>query len=298
MLRGERMREITSELVRTWLPEREDNSYKGTYGQVLLIGGSSQMTGAIILAARACVHAGAGLTTVATNLSGFSAVHSAQPEMMCVDMHDTDALTEQINAADTILIGPGLGRSPQAKAVFQHTWETVSSHQTFIIDADGLYYYAQLDHQAHPAQLILTPHLGEWERITGLAPGAQDLSQNKTWRDQLDATIVLKQHRTEVYCSDHIWMNTAGNPGMATGGMGDTLAGMIAGLSGQYTQLSRAVLSAVFLHSTIADELYRTQYVVLPSRLIDAIPETMRSLHVSSTTVKPANYSLWSETSR
>lgn len=214
------MREITSELVRAWLPEREDNSYKGTYGRVLLIGGSSQMTGAIILAARACVHAGAGLITVATHLSGFSAIHSAQPEIMCVDMHDTDALTEQINVADTILIGPGLGRSPQAKAVFQHTWETVSSHQTFIIDADGLYYYAQLDHQVHPAQLILTPHLGEWERITGLAPDAQDLAQNKAWRDQLNAIIVLKQHRTEVYCSDHIWTNTAGNPGMATGGYG------------------------------------------------------------------------------
>lgn len=292
------MRKITKELVKEWLPTRSNDSYKGTYGRVLLVGGSIQMTGAILLAARACVHVGAGLTTVATHSDNFTVVHSAQSEIMCVNMHDIDVLTAQIKAADTVVVGPGLGRDEQARDIFRHTWKTVSNEQTFIIDADGLYHYAQLDDKAHSAHLILTPHLGEWEHISKLSPSEQSVQKNKQWREQLGATIVLKQHRTEVYFADDVWTNTAGNPGMAIGGMGDTLAGMIAGLSGQHTQLEQAVLSAVFLHSYIGDRLHCTQYIVLPSRLIDAIPETLQTLNSAATTVQPANYSLWSETPR
>lgn len=268
---------LTKKFVSKHIPTREKQSYKGDYGKILCIGGSVKMAGAITLSAKAALYSGAGLVTVATHPENFSVVHSACLEIMCTDYTDFDELKSHIEQSDTILIGPGLGRSRFSKDLFEMILQSVSDEQNFIIDADGLYFLSQMNYNdvSLPAKTILTPHLGEWERLTGITPSKQTESKNKSCQHKLGATIVLKSHQTIVYSDEFIYQNTVGNPGMAVGGMGDTLAGMIAGLVKQCEFPITGVASAVYLHSYIGDLLYKDQYVALPSQIIEQIPTIM-----------------------
>lgn len=273
------MQKIAQSLVSSWLPIRPRDIYKNKLGRVLCIGGNENMGGAIILAGGAALNSGAGLVTIASHQANRSALHARHPEIMFVDYDNSDQLAEQIKIADTILLGPGLGREKSDQQLVQMVLDSCTDHQSVIIDADGLYHLAHLlsedSHFELSKQTILTPHLGEWEKLTHLSPADENITDNIAWRDQLNAAIVLKKERTEIYLTQECWQNTAGNPSMATGGMGDTLAGMIAGFIGQYENKKQAILSAVYLHSYIADQLAETHYVTLPSQIIAHIPEYM-----------------------
>lgn len=118
-------------------------------------------------------------------------------------------------------------------------------------------------------------------KTLGLAVSQQEPNANTKIQQKIGGTIVLKSNRTEVYVEDAVWKNTVGNPAMATGGMGDTLAGMIVGFTAQFKDQEKAVLSAVFLHSKIGDELAAKQYVVLPTQIIEQIPSTMKEYSLS-----------------
>lgn len=275
-------KELNQEFLSHYLPKRASDSYKGDYGRVLCIGGSVEMTGAITLAGKAALYSGAGLVTVATHPQNFNIVHCAALEIMCIDYTDFEILKDNIKQSDTILLGPGMGRSDFSKELFEMVIQNVSDQQYFIIDADGLYHLSQinLDKIILPKQTILTPHLGEWERLTGLSPNGHSEEQNITWQQYLKATIVLKSHQTQVFTAEVIYQNTAGNPGMAVGGMGDTLAGIIAGFVKQFRNHTKSVASAVYLHSYIGDLLYENQYVVLPSQIIEHIPEAMKMFDI------------------
>ncbi|HLQ74780.1 MAG TPA: NAD(P)H-hydrate dehydratase [Alloiococcus sp.] len=272
-------KELNQEFLSRYIPKRASDSYKGDYGRVLCIGGSVEMTGAITLAGKAALYSGAGLITVATHPKNFNVVHCASLEIMCIDYTDFETLKDNIKQSDTILVGPGMGRSDFSKALFEMVIQNITDEQYFIIDADGLYHLSQMNLEKIilPKQTILTPHLGEWERITGLSPNDLSDEQNITWQQQLNATVVLKSHQTQVFTAEVIYQNTAGNPGMAVGGMGDTLAGMIAGCVKQFENHTKSVASAVYLHSYIGDLLYENQYVVLPSQIIEHIPEVMNT---------------------
>lgn len=270
------MEKITKEKVETFIPKRKKESYKGTYGRVLFVGGNQNMGGAIMLAASAGVNSGAGLVTVATHPSNQPALHSQLPEAMFFPFTDLDQLKKTITTMDVILVGPGLGRDTFAADILRTVYEAVDKDQTLILDGDAIYLHVNEMLPRLSASVIFTPHLGEWRTLTGLPIDEQYLESNHSKAVDMDAVIVLKKSRTEVYYGEEVWQNTTGNPSMATGGMGDTLAGMIAGFVAQFDDDKEAVLSAVYLHSYIADELAKHQYVTLPSHVIQEISKTMK----------------------
>lgn len=275
-----KMKQITEEKIISWLPLREQDTYKNKLGHVLCVGGNKEMGGAIILSALAAVNAGAGLVTVASAKENRTALHSHLPEAMFRDYSNHSALGKAIKASDTILLGPGLGRNTEAKTIFHYVLRHIQAKQWLILDADALYFYGQLpfDYSFPTENIILTPHLGEWETISGIQPPADQIDTNQAKVTQLNKVLVLKKARTEVYVEKEIWKNTAGNPAMATGGMGDTLAGIIAGLLGQYANKKEAILSAVYLHSAVADDLAENYYVTRPSLVSNELPRFMKKL--------------------
>lgn len=275
------MQPITEELVKDTIAKRSDDSYKGTYGKVLVIGGDADMGGAAILTASAAVYSGAGLVTVATDKTNHAALHSRLPEAMAIDSADVEKVTEQVKKMDVIAIGPGLGLSEEAFILLTAVFSTVTEQQQTIIDGSAISLMAEYDLPYPKTQAVYTPHLGEWEKLSGLAVSQQEPNANTKIQQKIGGTIVLKSNRTEVYVEDAVWKNTVGNPAMATGGMGDTLAGMIAGFTAQFKDQEKAVLSAVFLHSKIGDKLAAKQYVVLPTQIIEQIPSTMKEYSLS-----------------
>ncbi|MGE7367396.1 NAD(P)H-hydrate dehydratase [Desemzia incerta] len=275
------MQPITEELVKDTIAKRSDDSYKGTYGKVLVIGGDADMGGAAILTASAAVYSGAGLVTVATHKTNHAALHSRLPEAMAIDSADVEKVTEQVKKMDVIAIGPGLGLSEEAFILLTAVFSTVTEQQQTIIDGSAISLMAEYDLPYPKTQAVYTPHLGEWEKLSGLAVSQQEPNANTKIQQKIGGTIVLKSNRTEVYVEDAVWKNTVGNPAMATGGMGDTLAGMIAGFTAQFEDKERAVLSAVFLHSKIGDKIAEKQYVVLPTQIIEHIPSTMKEYSLS-----------------
>lgn len=273
------MKNITEKQVKNWLPVRDKNTYKNKMGHVLCIGGNENMGGAIILSASAALYSGAGLVSVASAPENVHALHARLPEAMFLNMYDKQALTENIKKADVIVIGPGLGLSEQALNVFKQTFQSLNEDHQIIIDGDAITHYANEKPAINlPAkQVVITPHPGEWKRLTDIKPPADDLNKNQQQKEALNATIVLKKDQTEVYIEDSIWQNIPGNPSMATGGMGDTLTGIIASFLGQFDNKEQGLLSAVYVHSAIANELAETQYVTLPTVIIDHLPIFMKN---------------------
>lgn len=260
-------------------------SHKGDYGRVLLIGGNPPYCGAIIMAALACVRSGAGLVSVGTHSQTITALQAHLPEAMAFDFFDKKRLLQILRGVDLVLIGPGLDETARAKEIFDLVCENVSSTQILVLDGSALNLYAKHDTKAlSVGQLILTPHQKEWERLSGLTPDKQDSEAN--WqalaRFPKDTILVAKRHQTQVYDSKS--HQTAailvGGPYQATGGMGDTLAGMIAGFAVQFPQSSlyRRVGAAVYLHSAIAEDLSHTNYVTLPTAISQQIPCAMKLL--------------------
>lgn len=265
-----------SDIIR-WLPDRPKDSYKGSMGRVLCVGGNTHFGGAIILAASAAVYSGAGLTSVASDPINLHALHARLPEAMFLDYQDFTALEDAIHNADTVLLGPGLGRDAQAEAIF-HCVLSAITKQKLVLDADALYFISQNHPNLPQTTVIATPHQGEWLRLTGLPLSESTVEQRQQATADLGMWVVLKSERTEIYLDDTVYQNPGGNPAMATGGMGDVLAGMLAGLLGQYSSPKETVLSGVFLHSYIADQLALNQYVTLPSQIVTEIPRVMREL--------------------
>ena len=258
------------------IPKRERYSYKGNYGKILLVGGNESMGGAIILTALAAVYSGAGLVTVATDEKNHPAIHAQLPEAMIVNWNNRQQLKQQIKDATVIVIGPGMGVSEVSFNLLHFVLDHITKEQRIIVDGSAITLMAEHNLAVPNNQTVFTPHLGEWERLSGLKPSKQETELNKIARNQLNATVVLKQHRTEIYFNDEVWQNQAGNPAMATGGMGDTLAGIIASLVAQLTDFKSGILAGVFLHSYIGDQLAENQYVVLPSQLIKQLPFVLK----------------------
>lgn len=270
------MKEINRETIQGMIPKRSKDSYKADYGRVLVIGGNEDMGGAIILTASAAVYSGAGLVAVATAKVNHAALHARLPEAMVIDMYNEDRLLKQLSTATVIVIGPGLGLSAESLALLKSVLETVTKEQRLIIDGSAITLMAKNNLKTPVAKTTYTPHLGEWQKLSRLKPTEQNETLNIQARKELKATVVLKQSRTEIYFLDEIWKNSVGNPAMATGGMGDTLAGMIAGFSAQFKNYRFAIITAVFLHSNLGDDLAKKQYVVLPSQIIESIPFAMK----------------------
>lgn len=273
---------IDEQLARQVVTKRQANSHKGTYGRVLLIGGFYPYGGAIIMSALACVKSGAGLVTVATERDNITALHAHLPETMAFDCEDKELFEENLIKADVVLIGPGLSENSKASRVFKQVLEKVSEHQSLIIDGSALNLLAKtMPLSFNTDHLVLTPHQKEWERLSGLAISEQTVDNTRKALENFpkETILVAKSHRTKIFQDQLLAEFTVGGPYQATGGMGDTLCGMIAGFVAQFRKnYFDSVAVATYLHSYIADQLSKEAYVVLPTTISAALPKVMKQL--------------------
>mgnify|MGYP001001130991 FL=1 len=278
------MKEIDQALLKRVIVERPRSSFKGDYGRLLLIGGTYPYGGAIIMAALAAVHSGAGLVTVATDRENVPALHSQLPEAMALDVTDQELLAEQIAKAGLILLGPGLKDNDLGTHLVQLVFNRVQPHQVLILDGGAISLYTRLALPLPQAQLVFTPHQKEWEAMSGLAIGDQgeDRTQMAVGKLPEGSILVQKGPQTKIWQQGQpdYYQLTVGGPYQATGGMGDTLAGMIAGFAGQFPQvgLYERVVVATHLHSAIAENLSKKSYVVLPTAISRKIPKWMKKI--------------------
>jgi YjeF C-terminal domain protein len=282
------MLRVDQTLLQQVILSRHSDSYKGDYGRLLLIGGTYPYGGAIIMAALAAVHSGAGLVTVATDRENIPALHSQLPEAMAFAVTDQELLAEQIAKAGVILLGPGLNANELGVHLVELVFERVQPHQVLILDGGAISLYTRLGLSLPPAQLVFTPHQKEWEAMSGLAIGDQGEEATRQSLSQLPPASILVQKgpQTKIWQQGQTdyYQLSVGGPYQATGGMGDTLAGMIAGFAGQFPQvgLYERVVVASHLHSGIADDLSKNAYVVLPTAISKEIPKWMREICLSN----------------
>lgn len=267
------------------LPRRKPNSHKGDYGRLLIVGGSEGYTGAPVLAASAALRSGAGLVFVAVPRNIYPIVAGRCSAAMPFPLPDSaDALLDRVNGCSAALIGPGLGRDHDdlVRVLLQ------ALDCPVVLDADGL--NAAVGHldwiRSRTAPTVLTPHDGEFARLTGCTlPIGDRLDAARSLARDTGAIVVLKGHRTVTAAPDgRTWINTSGNAGMATGGSGDTLAGILAAFLGQKplysngTDAARLTAQAVWFHGAAGDHAARRlgEYSLLPDDLIDALPQVLR----------------------
>jgi ADP-dependent NAD(P)H-hydrate dehydratase / NAD(P)H-hydrate epimerase len=263
---------------RSLLAPRAPESNKGTYGHVLIIGGNTGKAGAAEMAGLAALRSGAGLVTVAC-----AEQRLAIPELMTTSLpHDSAALGEVASRKDVIAIGPGLGTEAESRELVARLLEICP--QPVVIDADALNVLAGSKWHSRDRLRIVTPHPGEMSRLTGQTVAqvqADRIGGARAYAAEYGATVVLKGNRTIIAFPDGgAWVNPTGTPAMATGGTGDVLAGMIAGLIGQYVADPRgAVLAAVYLHG-LAGEIGARELgdkCLIATDLLRYLPEAMRA---------------------
>ena len=282
------MLRVDQTLLQQVILSRQSDSYKGDYGRLLLIGGTYPYGGAIIMAALAAVHSGAGLVTVATDRENIPALHSQLPEAMAFAVTDQELLAEQIAKAGVILLGPGLNANELGAHLVKLVFDRVQPHQVLILDGGAISLYTRLGLSLPPAQLVFTPHQKEWEAMSGLAIADQGEEATRQSLSQLPPASILVQKgpQTKIWQQGQTdyYQLSVGGPYQAMGGMGDTLAGMIAGFAGQFPQvgLYERVVVASHLHSGIADDLSKNAYVVLPTAISKEIPKWMREICLSN----------------
>ncbi|OHS88459.1 carbohydrate kinase [Streptococcus sp. HMSC34B10] len=278
------MKEIDQALLKRVIIERPRSSHKGDYGRLLLIGGTYPYGGAIIMAALAAVNSGAGLVTVATDKENISALHSHLPEAMAFDLGDKQLLEQQLQKASVVLVGPGLVDDERGEELIQTVFFHSNQDQTLILDGGALSIFAKTGMKFPKAHLVLTPHQREWQVLSGLDLTSQGAEETGEALKSFPSGTILVQKgpATRIWQAGQTdcYQLSVGGPYQATGGMGDTLAGMIAGFAGQFSQVSlyERVTVATYLHSAIAQELAEKNYVVLPTTISQHIPAFMKKI--------------------
>lgn len=283
----------TNQKVRLTLPRRKEDSFKGTYGKLLVIGGSKGMPGAVMMTAKSALRSGAGLTTMLIPSSIRKVVSSNITEAMFIEAEDEQGyfaseLSVDFSHFDTIAIGPGMGRAKGCEKVVAQVLET---NRPLLIDADALYFVAKLKDRLlkRTAPTIVTPHTGEMARLTGydvayIEKNRFDVAQEFAMNYQ--TYVVLKGPFTIVSTpTGEQFVNPTGNPALAKGGSGDVLTGIIAGLLKQHSNVQQAISNACFIHGAVADHLVATSHSpldVVASDLIQHLPAVLSDLYASS----------------
>ena len=235
------------------LRPRPRTAHKGRYGHVLVIGGEHGMAGAARLAAEAAARVGAGLVSVATRAAHAAAITAARPELMCHGVEEARALQPLLRRANVVAVGPGLGQGDWGRALLA---AALDSRLPLVVDADALNLLA-LDACAR-GDWILTPHPGEAARLLKCSAAqvqADRFAAVHALAQRYNGVCVLKGAGTLVYDgTGPVALCDAGNPGMASGGMGDLLSGVIAGLIAQGLPLKSAAQTGVYLHAAAGDQ--------------------------------------------
>ena len=292
------MRRVDFDYLEEHLPCRPDDAHKGTMGTLCSITGSHGFSGAAVLSAKAALRSGVGLLYQILPSCIYPIFASSVHESVCVPVHgssrgtvapaDLDTILNTVKRATAVLIGCGMGNTPETFDVLSEIIKTATV--PLIIDADGI--NALSAHinimtrmiNSSPSPIILTPHIKEFSRLT-LCPVEKILASpvehtRAFCENHPDTVLVLKSHQTIIARNDTMMLNTAGNSGMAKGGSGDVLAGIIASLAAQGADPFDAAVMGVHIHALSGDiaaaKLSRT--AMLPTDIIDALPEIYAKL--------------------
>jgi len=290
---------ITPKEIAELISPRPRDSNKGMYGHVLVAGGSLGKTGAAVMAGFSALRTGAGLVTVASPRSALGIIAGYHPELMTEPLSETDAGTIAKDALEefnrlaenkTVLaIGPGISRHPGTGEFVRAI--VIKTQIPIVLDADGLNAFeGQVQKlNGHNRTLVLTPHPGEMARLTGLSTAAiqrDRVNVARSFAQDHQLILVLKGDRTVIADPEgEVWVNTTGNPGMATGGTGDILTGVVAGMLAQNPKRAfLAVLAAVYLHGMAGDvaEESTGEQSLVATDLITSLPEAFRRIRAQA----------------
>ncbi|MFW6259758.1 MAG: NAD(P)H-hydrate dehydratase, partial [Tangfeifania sp.] len=243
--------------VQKMIPSRSKFSHKGTFGHALLIAGSFGKMGATVLASKGCLRAGTGLLTAHVPRLGYSIIQTAVPEaMVSIDPHDS-MFTEfpDVSQFSAIGIGPGIGLKHNSQKALHELIE--KTEIPMVLDADALNILSENKEwlKKLPANSILTPHPGEFRRLAGKSENSwEQLEKQRQMAKDYNVIVLLKGAFSAIATpGGKVYFNSAGNPGMATAGSGDTLTGIILGLLAQQISPENAVVAAVYLHGRAGD---------------------------------------------
>ncbi len=276
---------ITSEaFVDALLPRRDRSAHKGDFGRVLIVAGSVGYTGAPVLAANAALRTGAGLIFTGVPEAVYPIVAQKLDEPMVfplacdgegrLNTRAIPELVQRLENCDACLVGPGLGRSPAILDVVS----AVLTHGAcpVILDADGINCLeGNIDVLGQAkCPVILTPHDGEFRRLGGDPSPARRYESVRELARTWGVTVLLKGHRTLIVSPDQLYLNPTGNPGMATGGSGDVLAGILLALLGQGLAPAEAAAAAAWLHGAVGDYCAEVwgEYGMTPNDMIASLP--------------------------
>ncbi|MDD2218270.1 MAG: NAD(P)H-hydrate dehydratase [Eubacteriales bacterium] len=273
--------------VHTVVKERRRDIHKGDCGRILIVAGSKGMAGAAVLSSRGALKSGAGLVTVSLPEELFPIIQVAQPEAMCMPRTLSEISGMDINRFDSVAIGPGIREAEENENIIKFLFENYSG--TLIVDADGLNTVANKKllpqmRKAKPS-VIVTPHMGEAARLLGMTLSEihkysrEEIAQLVT--EVTGSVVVLKGAGTLVASGNgSTYINNTGNPGMATGGSGDVLTGVIASLAAQGLSPEDSAKAGVFIHGMAgditADNL--SEYGMIASDIAGCIPLVFKEI--------------------
>jgi NAD(P)H-hydrate epimerase len=285
--------DITEDMVWSRIPERIQDSHKGTYGKVLCVAGSSRFRGAASLCVEGALRSGCGIVTLATVEPVFASVQARLPEAVLMPCRQSSGQYGGINHTEAsrlknelsedysaLVIGPGMGNSTDT--AFLTDSLVKDSKVISVLDADALNSIRKLPKPSEEGQIIITPHPGEMARLCGCS--IKDIKDSREEIAVLYAIInkcivVLKEHRTLIATPQgRLYRNTSGNSGLARGGSGDILAGMIGSLAAQGMTAEDAAVCGVWLHGRAAElcSQRKSQTVMLPHDIFDDLGQMMK----------------------
>ncbi|MBR4019908.1 MAG: NAD(P)H-hydrate dehydratase [Firmicutes bacterium] len=274
------------DFVHTVIKKRPRDIHKGDCGRVLLICGSEEMAGAAVFCTRAAIKSGSGLVYTCTDRRIYPVLQISVPEGICKSW---DKVKSDLTQYDAVAIGPGLGTGEDTKEMLHAVLSSYGG--PVIIDADGLNAVAaEPDLQAlireTRAKVIMTPHVGEARRLLGGQAGSGQLTREglaEALTKKFDCIVVMKGAGTIVALSaDEAYINTTGNPGMATAGSGDVLTGVIASFAGQGMAACDAARAGVFVHGLAGDMAaeHVGEYGLTASDIADYVPFALKALTI------------------
>ncbi len=278
--------EMDRETVQSLLPNRKENTHKGDFGKILLLCGSRGYTGAAALACMGALRSGAGLVNLGVPecIYAIEAMKLTEPVIFPLPEKDgmlsrvaIDEIVKRLPNMDAVLIGPGLGCSDDTFAVVREVLNAFSG--PVVLDADGINVLAgHIDIlRGRTGQTILTPHEGEFKRIGGnLSLGRMKAAME--FAVDAGCVVVLKGHHTVITDCNKCYINPTGNPGMAVGGSGDVLAGIITALLGQKIPPLEAAACGAWLHGAAGDICSNEigQYGMLPTDMVQVLPRLLK----------------------
>lgn len=275
-------------LVRALLPVRPRWAHKGDFGKVLLLCGSKGLAGAAMLAAKAALRTGSGLVYLGVPEAIYPAVAGSCASAVVFPLpcgedgrfsfEAAGELEKRLSDMDAVLFGPGVGQSEALERLL--AWLVQHCRAPLVLDADGINLLsAHMDVlRGSKCPVILTPHDGEFRRL-GADPKARDRTlEARAFAEKTKTILLLKGHRTIITDGLNVYRNTTGNPGMATGGSGDVLSGVIVSLLGQHVMPLEAAAAGAWLHGAAGDLAAGEigEYGMIPDDIIDRLPRLLR----------------------